>query len=276
MESVKRFLIVNALIKFNDIWERKLFPLLIVRGWKYRRGGENIVTIFSPRGEDIVGVKISSHTGPPAGRVLAENWFFLTHWGRVMHMCITQLAIIGSDNDQASSHYLNQCWNIVNWTLRNNLNWNLYIFIQVNAFGNVAWKMAAILFRPQCVNQIYPECYLITFHQLWRVSNCFCGYQWFYITFLDLMLTMSLKLTTRFRKISQYFDNLGKYRSTSITLQNISAILVLKVPATFLLSWEKIYGRPTGSPNLTSQLIELSAGCKGKVWLANRLINMES
>ena len=34
-----------------------------MRGWKYRRGGENIVTIFSPRGEDIVGVKISSHNG---------------------------------------------------------------------------------------------------------------------------------------------------------------------------------------------------------------------
>ena len=51
------------MIKFNDIWEQKLFPLLIVRGWKYRRGGENIVTIFSPRGEDIVGVEISSHTG---------------------------------------------------------------------------------------------------------------------------------------------------------------------------------------------------------------------
>ena len=51
------------MMKFNVIGERKLFPLLIVRGWKYRRGGENIVTIFSPRGEDIVGVKISSHTG---------------------------------------------------------------------------------------------------------------------------------------------------------------------------------------------------------------------
>ena len=40
------------MIKFNDIWEQKLSPLLIVKGWKYRRGGE-----------DIVGVKISSHTG---------------------------------------------------------------------------------------------------------------------------------------------------------------------------------------------------------------------
>ena len=48
-----------------------------------------------------------------------------------------------------------QCWNIVNWTLRNKLQWNFnrnsYIFIQENAFENVVWKMAAILSRPQCV-----------------------------------------------------------------------------------------------------------------------------
>ena len=44
---------------------------------------------------------------------------------------------------------------IVNWTLGNKLNWNLnrnvYVFIQENAFENVVWKMAAILSRPQCV-----------------------------------------------------------------------------------------------------------------------------
>ena len=53
------------------------------------------------------------------------------------------------------SHYLNQCWNIINWIPRNklqlNLNRNLYIFIQENAFENVIWKMAAILVQPQCV-----------------------------------------------------------------------------------------------------------------------------
>ena len=35
------------------------------------------------------------------------------------------------------SHYLNQCWDIVNWTRRNkhwNFIWNSYIFIQENAF----------------------------------------------------------------------------------------------------------------------------------------------
>ena len=56
----------------------------------------------------------------------------------------------------APSHYLNQCWNIVNWTPRNklcwNFNWNSYIFIQENPFENVVWKMTAILSRSQCVN----------------------------------------------------------------------------------------------------------------------------
>ena len=52
------------------------------------------------------------------------------------------------------SYYLNQCWNIVNWTLRNKLQWNInqnsYIFIQGNASENVG-KLADILSQSQCV-----------------------------------------------------------------------------------------------------------------------------
>ena len=77
----------------------------------------------------------------------------LTHCGWVTHICISKLAIIGSD--QATSHYLNQWWNIVNWNLTNTSQWNLnrnsYIFIQENAFENVICEMAAILSQPQCV-----------------------------------------------------------------------------------------------------------------------------
>ena len=67
-----------------------------------------------------------------------------------------QYKIIGRlGTDQVTSHYLNQCGNIVNWTLRNKLQWNFdrnsYIFIQENAFDNVVWKMAAILSWTQCV-----------------------------------------------------------------------------------------------------------------------------
>ena len=55
-------------------------------------------------------------------------------------------------------HYLNQCWNIVNWTLRNKLQWkfnrNSNIFIHENAIERVVCKIAAILSRPQCVNLV--------------------------------------------------------------------------------------------------------------------------
>ena len=56
----------------------------------------------------------------------------------------------------APSHYLNQCWNIVNWSIGNKLKQNLYrklyMITQENAFENVVCKMAAILSRLQHVN----------------------------------------------------------------------------------------------------------------------------
>ena len=58
----------------------------------------------------------------------------------------------------APSPYLNQCSNIVNRTLRSNVQWNLnqnlYIFIQQNAFEKVVCELAAILSWPQCVKNV--------------------------------------------------------------------------------------------------------------------------
>ena len=55
----------------------------------------------------------------------------------------------------APSHYLNQCWNIVNWTLRNKLQWNsnqnTKIFIDENPFENVVWEMTSFLSRVRWV-----------------------------------------------------------------------------------------------------------------------------
>ena len=66
----------------------------------------------------------------------------------------------------APSHYLNQCWNSINWTHRNrvqwNLNRNLYIFIEENALENAVCGMASILSRPQCVKLII----------IWELSSC--------------------------------------------------------------------------------------------------------
>ena len=90
-----------------------------------------------------------------------------------------------------ASHYLNQYWNIVNWNLGDNLQWNInrnsLIFIQERSFQIVDSEMVAILSRSHCVKGIsfsmpLPRCRQInnginkslvalTFHKLslqWR------------------------------------------------------------------------------------------------------------
>ena len=76
------------------------------------------------------------------------NTILTHHWGRVTHICGGNLTIIASDNGLAPSHYLNQCWNIVDWTLRNTLQWNFngnyHISIEQNVFKRVVCEMASI------------------------------------------------------------------------------------------------------------------------------------
>ena len=64
----------------------------------------------------------------------------------------------------AQSHYLNKCWNVVNWTLMDALQWSSYrnsnLFIQENAFENIVWKISAILSRSQCVKGNKPLSYI--------------------------------------------------------------------------------------------------------------------
>ena len=78
----------------------------------------------------------------------------------------------------APSHYLNQCWVIVNRTLRNKLQWdfnqNKNIFTRGNASENIVWETVAILSRGRWVNKctkclitvMTQECPGISFYQL--------------------------------------------------------------------------------------------------------------
>ena len=91
----------------------------------------------------------------------------LTHWGRVTQIYVSKLTNIGFRKWlgawTAPSHYLNQWWNIVNWTLTNKLQWifnrNSYIFIQKDALENVVSEMASILSQPHCVKDILRHCF---------------------------------------------------------------------------------------------------------------------
>ena len=77
----------------------------------------------------------------------------------LMHICVGNLTIIGSDNVLSPGWRQAIIWTNAGilLTLGNKLQWNFnrnsYIFVQENAFQNVVWKKAAILSRPQCVNR---------------------------------------------------------------------------------------------------------------------------
>ena len=51
----------------------------------------------------------------------------LTYWGRATHICVSKLTIIVQITmaDKVQSHYLNKCWDIVNWNLTNKRQWKL-------------------------------------------------------------------------------------------------------------------------------------------------------
>ena len=95
----------------------------------------------------------------------------LIHWGRVTHICVSELTIIVqimACRLHGAKTLSEQRWNIVNWTLGNKLQWNLNrnsnIFIHDNALEHVVCEMAAILSRRQCVNSVDPR--LASFHWL--------------------------------------------------------------------------------------------------------------
>ena len=88
--------------------------------------------------------------------------FSLTYRGRETHICVSKLghhwfryALVTSS---APSHYMNQCWNIVNCTLGNifqwHLNQNTTIFVTENAFENIVRKMSTIFLVPASMYKV--------------------------------------------------------------------------------------------------------------------------
>ena len=77
-----------------------------------------------------------------------------------MHICVGNLIIIGSDSGLPPGRRQAIFWTNAGILLIGSLGTNyseILIdietnFIQENAFENVVWEMASILYRPQCVN----------------------------------------------------------------------------------------------------------------------------
>ena len=83
------------------------------------------------------------------------NHYGLTRWSRVTYVCVSELTTI--DAWTASCHYQNQYLNNVNRTLGNTLQWNidqnLNMFLQENAFENVVRNVAHFVSAAMCYTQ---------------------------------------------------------------------------------------------------------------------------
>ena len=84
---------------------------------------------------------------------------WLTHWGRMTHICIGDLTTIVSDKGLSpNQRQVINCTNAevlliepLGTKFYGNFNRNSYIFIQANAVENITRKVADILSWPQCV-----------------------------------------------------------------------------------------------------------------------------
>ena len=98
---------------------------------------------------------------------LFKKCFRLTHWGRVTHICVSKLIIIGSDNGLSPSRHQAIIWTNAGILLIGLLGTNFSeILIEIYTFSfkrmhlkMSSGKMVAILSRPQCVNLV--QCAMI-------------------------------------------------------------------------------------------------------------------
>ena len=94
--------------------------------------------------------------------------YWITHWGRVTHICVGKPTIIVSDNGLSPGRRQAIIWNnagiLLIGPLGTKLQWNFnpnsYIFIQENALENIVCEMASILSRPQwdkLLSSVHPQ-----------------------------------------------------------------------------------------------------------------------
>ena len=137
--------------------------------------------------------------------------FYLTHWGRVMHICVGKQTIIGLDNGLAPSRRQAIIWTNAGLLLIGPLGTNfseILIWIQTFSFKKMHLKMSSAKWRPFCLslnvlmmNWLYRKVNLYfhcaTFHEIDVVhsSNFFI--------IITITITISSLLLTHWGRVTQ-------------------------------------------------------------------------
>ena len=113
----------------------------------------------------------------------------LLHWGRVMHICVSTLTIIGSDNGLSPDRWQTIIWTYAGMLLIRPLETNfseILIKIYTFSFKKVHLKISCARWRPfwSGLNvlmylQCFPmKCYAIKQRRIYQVCNVWCDCLW--------------------------------------------------------------------------------------------------
>ena len=136
----------------------------------------------------------------------------LTHWGRVTHICVSKLTIIGSDNGLSPDRRQAIIWTIAGILLIGPLGTNfneILIAILTFSFKKMHLKMSSVKRRPFCLglnvlNWVLGPCYL-------RVTRSIPGCWWL------SSLNHECSINCKYNKLNPRVKNLEKYLQVPYT-----------------------------------------------------------
>ena len=113
--------------------------------------------------------------------VLNPPW--LTHWGRVTHICVSKLTIIGSDNGLSPGRHQANIWTSNGTLLIGPLGTNfseILIGIQTFSFKSMQLKMSSAKWRPFCLGLNVSRQNAILLNRCWHIANYILSdtFQW--------------------------------------------------------------------------------------------------
>ena len=141
-------------------WRSKVLGLILIRHWLNTSASDWYLSDKSLHGDMIENANIFHfyHNKPNTTRI--NSGFFqyypkvLTHWGRVTHICVSKLAIIGSDNGLSPGQRQAITWTNVGILLIRPLGTNfseILIKILTFSFKKMHLKVSSAKRRPFCL-----------------------------------------------------------------------------------------------------------------------------
>ena len=111
----------------------------------------------------------------------------LTHWGRVTHICVSQLTIIASDNGLLLGRHQAIIWTndgiLLIWPLGTNFN-EILIEIHSFSFKKMDFKMSSGKWRPFCLGlNVLRLFYPLQSSKQQNIISSICGYTYLLIVF---------------------------------------------------------------------------------------------